>query len=142
MKFTILLLLYWRVLFNVFLHLYFIIAKIWLNFLMDDCHISNFTKLKKKTKILYSSTLAGLTLIILFGEMLNPIFFLWRIWTTWWRGKNKVSVIFTKGFFWGKNGPKVARFWGGKKTRIRHNWTTGSRTLPKYNRIIKFFYLS
>lgn len=48
---------------------------------MDDCHVSNITKLKKKKKTLYRSTLAGLTLIILFVEMLKPIFFLWRVWT-------------------------------------------------------------
>jgi hypothetical protein len=84
-------------------------------FPMDDCHVSNVTNLKKK-KTLYCSTLAGLTLIILFVKTLNPIFFLWRIWSTWWEKKKKKRVWSSQWvFFRGKMGPKLPDFEGWKK---------------------------
>jgi hypothetical protein len=68
---------------------------------MDDCHVSNMTNLKEK------STLAGLTLIILFVEMLNPNLFFVANLDHLATKKTKSECDFHKWvFFWGKMGTK------------------------------------
>ncbi len=136
-----LLLLYWRVVFNFFYIYIFSLPNLakfpygWLPFKQHH-------KIEIKENTLYCSTLAGLTLIILFVEMLNPIFFLWRIWTTWWpKKKNEKSECdFHKGFFFEVKCAQSCQILRGEKKPSRHNYTIGSSKLPKYNRIIQIFY--
>jgi hypothetical protein len=63
--------------------------------------------------------LAGLTLIVLFGEMLNPIFVFVANLDHLVMGKKQSECDFHKGFFFGgKMGPKLPDFEGGKKTEF------------------------